>query len=90
LEENWVYSPKSKSAIHFLKLRNIALAAYTEIEISFTYQSAAGRELLVKIVKIPGSLASQETKDLKGIKVPGVPAGVKTVFTAIKRATVVQ
>ena len=90
MEENWVYDPKSKSATHLLKLRNIALATYTEIEVSFTYESSAGKELLTKTVKVPGSLASQETKDLKEIKVTGVPAGVKTVVVAIKKATVVQ
>jgi len=90
LEENWVYSAKSKSATHMLKLRNLALAAYSEIEISFTYESAAGKELLTRTVKIPESLAAQETKNLKGIKVPGVPEGAKTVVVAIKKATVQQ
>ena len=90
VDESWAYDPISRNAFHSFTLRNIANIAYTSIEVSFSYESAGGKNVLTRTVKIPGSLAAMGSMNIKKIKVAAVPATVKNVVTTVAKAVVVQ
>jgi len=89
-DETWLYDPVSRTALHSFSIRNIAMAAYTSIEVTFSYQTSTGKVLLIRTVKIPGQLAASATLAVKKLKVTGVPAATKTVVTTVAKALVVQ
>jgi len=89
-DETWLYNPVSRSALHSFTIRNIAMASYRSIEITFSYQASDGKVLLTRTVGIPGPLAASATLPIKNLKVSGVPAATKTVVTKVAKATVVS
>jgi len=90
VDESWVYDRASRTATHYFTLRNLAMIAYTAIEVRFDYESSAGSKLETRTVKIQGSLAASGTRVFKGIKVKDVPAGIKSVVTTVAKAVIVQ
>ncbi|MBZ5497363.1 MAG: hypothetical protein LAP85_13250 [Acidobacteriia bacterium] len=88
--ESWQCDKDSRIALHSFTLRNLATVAYKEIEVRFTYESASGKTLLTRDVKIPSMLQAQGTLSLKKIKVTGVPADTKTAVTSVSKAVIVQ
>ena len=89
-DETWVYDAGTQTASHSFTLRNLAVSAYKEIEIRFTYGSAAGKTLMTRDVKIPGALQGQGTLSIKKLKVAGVPAATRSVVTAVVKALSIQ
>lgn len=88
--ETWVLDPGTKVAFHSFSLRNLATVAYKEVEVRFTYESAGGKTLLTRDLKIPGQLQAQGTMSLKKIKVTGVPVATKSAVLVVAKATMIQ
>jgi hypothetical protein len=88
-DEKWAYNPATQTAIHSFTLRNIALAAYAAIEVNLSYESASGKVLLSRTIKIEGPIAASATMEIKNKKVAGVPATAKNVVTTVAKAAVV-
>lgn len=88
--ETWQYLDESRSALHFFTLKNTATVPYTEIEIRFSYETASGKNLKTETVKLPGTIASLGTLNLKNIKVKSVPGASEKVTTTVVKASVAR
>ena len=89
-DEVWSYDPGIRVAVHSFTLRNIATLPYAAIEVRFSYESANGKELLARTVKIAGLLAPFTTMSVKKIKITGVPDTSKSVTITVAKAVVVR
>lgn len=88
--ESWHFNDKTGIAIHDFALRNLATVPYKEIVVRIAYESADGKALLTRDVKIPGVLPSQETMSLKKIQVTRVPAATGTAMVTVAKALMIQ
>jgi hypothetical protein len=89
-DETWTYNANAQVAVHSFTLRNLATVAYKEIEVRFTYESAGGKTLLTRDVKIPGVVLAQGTLSIRFFKVAGVPVAPKYAVTTVSKALMVQ
>ena len=88
--ESWQLNSSTQEAIHSFTLRNLATVAYKEIVVRFTYESAAGKTLLTREVKIPGQIQAQGKMNLKNIKITGVPAATGSAVLVVAKALMIQ
>jgi hypothetical protein len=58
--------------------------------VRFTYESAAGKTLLTREVKIPGQIQAQGKMNLKNIKITGVPAATGSEVLVVAKALMIQ
>ncbi len=88
--ESWQLNSRAQEALHSFTLRNLATVAYKEIVVRFTYDSAAGKTLLTREVKIPGQIQSQGMMNLKNIKVTGIPAATGSAVLVVAKALMIE
>jgi hypothetical protein len=88
--EHWQFNPVSRMAYHSFTIRNIATLAYTDIEVTLTYEGSDGKILLASTRKIPGVIAAFKTLEVKQIKVPGVPKAAANAVITIAKAVIVR
>jgi|SRR5688572_27189445 len=87
-KETWQFDPGTRTAFHSFTLKNTAGVSYSEIEIRFSYIAASGKTIQTQAVKMPGTLPAQGTRDVKRIKVTGVPASSANVLMSVAKASV--
>ena len=87
-KETWQFDPGNRTAFHSFTLKNTAGVSYSEVEIRFSYQSANEKTIQTRVVKIPGTLPAQGTRDVKRIKVTDLPAASAHVLMSVAKASV--
>lgn len=87
-KETWQFDPGPRIAFHSFTLKNTAGVSYSEIEVRFSYESASGKTIQTQVVKIPGTLSAQGTREVKRIKVTDVPAASSRVLMSVAKASV--
>ena len=87
-KETWQFDPGKGTAFHSFTLKNTAGVSYSEIEIRFSYQSANEKTIQTRVVKIPGTLPPQGSREVKRIKVTDLPAAAAHVLMSVAKASV--
>ncbi len=88
--EKWAFNPVTRVASHSFTIHNIATLAYSDIEVTITYEGSNGKTLLTRTAKIPGVIEAFKTLEVKQIKITGIPRTTANAMITIAKAVIVR